>query len=107
MNDEIIQERALAEIAEVSEELMARLYHVRQVLKNGQIELEALNSLASYIVTIRSLLDELGRVPGVFFPGTAPGFVSISELQERYLELEGIVKEMRNERCQTGVRGSR
>ena len=86
-----------AEIEEVCLQLSDRTGRIERVLNSGVIDIHHLQELTDYIVTIRSLLGEVGKSPDVAIDHKGAAGVSIRELQERFLELEGMVKEMRNE----------
>ena len=72
------------------------LYHTsRRILRKSAIEPEDIRQLADYVTQVRVLLTELEQLEtGSHRSETA--LSAISGLKQRYLELEGMVKEARN-----------
>lgn len=72
------------------------LYHTsRRVLRKSVINIEDMRQLADYVTQVRVLLAELEQLEtGSHRSETT--LSAISGLKQRYLELEGMVKEARN-----------
>jgi hypothetical protein len=72
------------------------LYHTsRRVLRKTAMNTEDIRQLADYVTQVRVLLAELEQLEtGSHCSETA--LSAISGLKQRYLELEGMVKEARN-----------
>ena len=72
------------------------LYHTsRHVLGKNTVTLEDARQLAGSVTEVRVLLTELEHVETSLDRPVA-ALTSISDLKQRYLELEGMVKEVRN-----------
>lgn len=72
------------------------LYHTtRQMLRKSTITLEDTRQLAGYVTQVRVLLAELEHTE-TRLHRSETALSSISRLKQRYLELEGMVKEARN-----------
>jgi len=72
------------------------LYHTsRQMLNKSNVTLEDIRQMAGYVTQVRVLLAELQHIETRRHrSGTA--LSSITGLKQRYLELEGMVKDTRN-----------
>ena len=93
-----IKNNQVVNVNDICEELAECFYYIKRVLRSNSFDLAQAKKLAVQVMTIRSLLKELERVPETASRNSGRASMSISELQERYLELEGMVKEIRNDR---------
>jgi len=72
------------------------LYHTsRQMLGKNNVNLEDTRQLAGYVTQVRVLLAELEHIETRLHRSES-AMSSIAGLKQRYLELEGMVKEARN-----------
>jgi hypothetical protein len=72
------------------------LYHTSLLmLGKNNVNLEDTRQLAGYVTQVRVLLAELERIE-TRIHRSETALLSISGLKQRYLELEGLVKEARN-----------
>lgn len=72
------------------------LYHQsRSMLAGKQFTLQDARTLSASVTDVRILLTELGEIESRA-PGGAQLTAAIRDLKDRYWELEGMVKEIRN-----------
>ena len=72
------------------------LYHTsRQMLEKNNATLEDTRQLAGYVTQVRVLLAELEQIETRLHRSDT-AMSTITSLKQRYLELEGMVKEVRN-----------
>jgi DNA repair ATPase RecN len=72
------------------------LYHTSwHMLRKNNVRLEDTRQLAEYVTQVRVLLAELERIE-TRVPRSETVLSSITRLKQRYRELEGMVKEVRN-----------
>ncbi len=91
----------LLDFNELYNALAVLLHDSRKTLINGKLDPSRAGELADYVVVIRSLLKQLNTLP---LPIENKDLASsINSLREDYLELEGMVKEIRNDTA--GPRG--
>ncbi|MGE5893566.1 MAG: hypothetical protein ACM34I_05880 [bacterium] len=93
-----VQKNNLDDIDAMLCTLTANLDEAKRMLNSGKIDPGRVKNLTGYVVEIRLLLKELEQSPYSSARITSRLSV-INELRKGYLELEGMVKEFRNDLC--------
>ncbi len=76
--------------------LAANLKEAKRLLNSGKFDAGRVKVLTDYVVETRFLLKQLEQCP--HSPRIKSRLSDIRKLQKGYLELEGMVKEFRNDR---------
>ncbi len=98
MNESFHKKIDLNDLDELWQTLEQYLHRAMRAFTTDRLSLSQIKELTASVEEIRQLLQELDRClcpPG----GDAHRKPSISELRNAYLELEGMAKEIRNDRC--------
>lgn len=82
-------------VADVHADLAALLHGADSMAARGSLSDERIGEIISYVAEIRKLLQELTSVLSLHGQGTAR--TSLADLQARFLDLEGKIKEIRND----------
>ncbi len=84
-----------AKHAAVIENLKVLMVSANRLIKSKDVSLADARILAGCIANISRLISEWANLENNFFPDR-PMAVEVRVLRERFLELEGLVKEVRN-----------
>jgi hypothetical protein len=99
-----IQKMQSNDLGDLCEALMSCFQEARRVLAHNCFSAGQAIELAKYLETIRMLLQVLNQA--LHSPvGAQIAVPSINELRENYFELEGIVKELRNDLSGSDFKG--
>lgn len=98
MGNKSICKNSFEDIDTTFDALREILSAAKRLVNSGRVDPGRMKELAGYVVRIRSLLKELEQIR--HSPDQISSRLSIiNDLQKDYLDLEGIVKEFRNDFC--------
>jgi hypothetical protein len=96
MNENVIKKVKLHDLGSLCDELTTRFKEARRVLARNCFSKSQATELAKYLEVIRMLLQDLEQATHSL-TNAEDEASEISELRDNYYELEGIVKELRND----------